>query len=212
MLLFARQQKLITNADEALPGRDRAVRSGNRHYVTGLPVKPPFPTGLNQAVFALGCFWGAEQLFWQRHGVYTTASGYAGGYTPNPTYEEVCSGLTGHAEAVLVVFDPVAVTYRQLLKSFWEAHDPTQGLRQGNDTGTQYRSAIYTLDPAQHYAAEHSRQAYQRALTRADKGRITTEIKSLVAFYYAEKAHQQFLAKHLGGYCGLQSTGVSCSA
>jgi peptide-methionine (S)-S-oxide reductase len=173
-------------------------------------LKPPFPAGLEQAVFGLGCFWGAERKFWQTPGVYTTAAGYAGGHTPNPTYEEVCSGRTGHTEAVLVVFDPKQVSYEALLKLFWESHDPTQGMRQGNDVGTQYRSAIYTYSEAQRRAAEASREAYQRALSARGFGAITTEIRPAPEFYYAEDYHQQYLAKNPMGYCGLGGTGVSC--
>jgi peptide-methionine (S)-S-oxide reductase len=180
------------------------------HEVAGTPLKPPFPAGLEQAVFGLGCFWGAERKFWQTPGVYTTAVGYAGGYTPNPTYEEVCSGRTGHTEAVLVVFDPKQISYEALLTVFWESHDPTQGMRQGNDAGTQYRSAIYTYSDAQRRAAEASREAYQRALSAAGRGAITTEIRPAPEFYYAEDYHQQYLAKNPMGYCGLGGTGVAC--
>jgi peptide-methionine (S)-S-oxide reductase len=180
------------------------------HEVTGTPLKPPFPACLEQAVFGLGCFWGAERKFWQTPGVYTTAVGYAGGHTPNPTYEEVCSGRTGHTEAVLVVFDPKQVSYEALLKLFWESHDPTQGMRQGNDVGTQYRSAIYTYSEAQRRAAEASRETYQRALSARGFGAITTEIRPAPEFYYAEDYHQQYLAKNPMGYCGLGGTGVSC--
>jgi peptide-methionine (S)-S-oxide reductase len=182
----------------------------DRHFVTRHPLKPPFPEGLEQAVFGLGCFWGAERKFWQTKGVYTTAAGYAGGCTPNATYEEVCGGLTGHAEVVLVVFDPGQVSYEELLRVFWESHDPTQGMRQGNDVGTQYRSAIFTHGDAQQKAAEASRDAYQRALAGAGHGAITTEIRPAPAFYYAEDYHQQYLAKNPGGYCGLGGTGVAC--
>ncbi|MCS6946248.1 MAG: peptide-methionine (S)-S-oxide reductase MsrA [Steroidobacteraceae bacterium] len=181
-----------------------------RHFVTGRPLKPPFPAGLEQAQFGMGCFWGAERLFWQLPGVYTTAVGYAGGYTPNPTYEEVCSGRTGHAEIVLVVFDPARLAYDELLQIFWENHDPTQGMRQGNDYGTQYRSAIYTDGAQQAAAATASRDAYQRVLSSAGYGAITTEIRAAEAFYYAEDYHQQYLAKNPGGYCGLRGTGLRC--
>jgi peptide-methionine (S)-S-oxide reductase len=181
-----------------------------RHFVHRTPLQPPFPTGLERAVFGLGCFWGAERRFWQTPGVYTTAAGYAGGVTPNPTYEEVCSGLTGHAEVVLVVFDPKAVAYEELLRVFWEAHDPTQGMRQGNDVGTQYRSAVYAEGEAQLAAALASRDAYQQALRRAGHGTITTEIRPAPPFYYAEDYHQQYLAKNPAGYCGLGGTGVAC--
>ena len=181
-----------------------------KHYVLGTPLVPPFPAGLERAVFGLGCFWGAEKVFWTLPGVFTTAVGYAGGYTPNPTYEEVCSGLTGHAEVVLVVFDPQKTRYETLLKTFWESHDPTQGMRQGNDVGTQYRSAIYVASPQQRAQAEASRDAYQHALSQARYGRITTEIAEAPEFYYAEDYHQQYLAKNPRGYCGLGGTGVAC--
>ena len=200
----------MPSREQALPGRRAAMPVPTSHEVNGAPLKPPFPTGLEQAVFGLGCFWGAERKFWQAPGVYTTAVGYAGGYTPNPTYEEVCSGRTAHAEVVLVVFDPKKVSYEQLLKVFWESHDPTQGMRQGNDVGTQYRSAIYTSSDEQRRAAEASRDAYQRALSARGYGAITTEIKPATEFYYAEDYHQQYLAKNPMGYCGLGGTGVSC--
>jgi peptide-methionine (S)-S-oxide reductase len=180
------------------------------HFVNGHRLTPPFPAGLEQAVFGMGCFWGAERKFWQAPGVYSTAVGYAGGYTPNPTYREVCTGMTGHAEVVLVVFDPAQIPYDALLKIFWENHDPTQGMRQGNDMGTQYRSAIYTSSPGQLRAATASRDAFQDRLTAAAYGRITTEIAEAPPFYYAEEYHQQYLAKNPGGYCGLGGTGVSC--
>jgi peptide-methionine (S)-S-oxide reductase len=180
------------------------------HYVNHAPLTPPFPAGSERAVFGLGCFWGAERTFWQMPGVITTATGYSGGYTPNPTYREVCSGLTGHAEVVLVVFDPARLSYDELLKTFWESHDPTQGMRKGNDLGTQYRSAIYYVDERQRRAAEESRAAFQRRLTEAGFGAITTEITPAGEFYYAEGYHQQYLAKNPGGYCGLGGTGVSC--
>lgn len=195
---------------EALPGRTKPMPVPAKHYVNGHPLKPPFPDGLEQAIFALGCFWGAERRFWQVKGVFTTAVGYSGGYTPNPTYEEVCTGQTGHAEAVLVVYDPQVVSYRNLLVIFWEAHDPTQGMRQGNDIGTQYRSTIFTADDKQRAAAESAREAYQGVLTAAGYGQITTEIRPRSEFYYAEEYHQQYLAKNPGGYCGLGGTGVSC--
>jgi peptide-methionine (S)-S-oxide reductase len=181
-----------------------------KHYVLGTPLVPPFPAGLERAVFGLGCFWGAEQAFWTLPGVFTTAVGYAGGHTPNPTYEEVCTGRTGHAEVVLVVFDPQTMGYATLLKTFWESHDPTQGMRQGNDVGTQYRSAIYVASPQQREQAEASRDAYQRALAQGRYGRITTEIAEAPDFYYAEEYHQQYLAKNPRGYCGLGGTGVAC--
>jgi peptide-methionine (S)-S-oxide reductase len=200
----------LPTEEQALPGRSQAMKVPEAHYINGHPLKPPFPAGLEQAVFGLGCFWGAERLFWQAPGVYTTAVGYAGGRTQNPTYEEVCSGMTGHTEAVLVVFDPKKTSYEALLKIFWEAHDPTQGMRQGNDVGTQYRSAIYTYGEAQARAAEASRAAYERALSTAGRGALTTEIRTAPPFYYAEDYHQQYLGKNPAGYCGLQGTGVAC--
>jgi peptide-methionine (S)-S-oxide reductase len=199
-------------AAEALPGRDEPMRVPPRHVILGTPLVPPFPEGSERALFGMGCFWGAERKFWERNGVYTTAVGYAGGYTKNPIYREVCSGDTGHAEAVLVVYDPKRVSYADLLRTFWENHDPTQGMRQGNDVGTQYRSAIYTTTKVQREAAEASREQYQAALAKAGHGRITTEIADEPAFYYAEDYHQQYLAKNPGGYCGLGGTGVSCPA
>lgn len=209
---MAPSQKLrIPSAAEALPGRSATMPVPPAHFVNGAPLKGPFPTGYEQAVFGLGCFWGAERRFWQVDGVFSTAAGYAGGSTPNPTYEEVCSGLTGHTEVVLVVFDPAQVEYTTLLKVFWESHDPTQGMRQGNDIGTQYRSAIYTHGERQQSLALDSSQHYQAALTQAGYGEITTEIRSAPAFYYAEHYHQQYLAKVPNGYCGLGGTGVSCS-
>ncbi len=212
MWFSRREAPRLPTAAEALPGRAEPMPVGSTHLVLGHPIAPPFPDGLEQAVFGLGCFWGAERRFWQTPGVYTTAVGYAGGHTPNPTYEEVCSGLTGHTEVVLVVFDPLTVTYEALLKVFWEAHDPTQGMRQGNDVGTQYRSAIYARHPSQLEAAHASREAYQRALTAAGLGPITTEIREAPPFYHAEDYHQQYLARHPGGYCGLGGTGVVCPA
>jgi peptide-methionine (S)-S-oxide reductase len=212
MGLFSPRKIKLPDASEALPGRARPIPVPDRHFVSGRPLKPPFPDGLEQAVFGLGCFWGAERRFWQIPGVYTTAAGYAGGVTPNPTYEETCSGRTGHTEVVLVVFDPKVVSYETLLRAFWEAHDPTQGMRQGNDVGTQYRSAIYTHGDTQHAAALASRDAYQAALGRARFGPITTEIRPAGEFYYAEDYHQQYLAKNPGGYCGLGGTGVACPA
>jgi peptide-methionine (S)-S-oxide reductase len=196
--------------EDALPGRDEAMTVPDRHEVLGTPLKPPFPEGLEQAVFGLGCFWGAERVFWRAPGVYTTAVGYAGGFTPNPTYEEVCSGRTGHTEAVLVVFDPKVTSYDEILRLFWENHDPTQGMRQGNDVGTQYRSSIYWTTEEQHEAAEGSRQMFQRELEKAGYGEISTEIAQAGPFYYAEPYHQQYLAKNPNGYCGLGGTGVSC--
>ena len=196
--------------DESLPGRDEPMPVPERHFVNGHPIRPPFAPGLEQAVFGLGCFWGAERRFWETPGVYTTAVGYAGGYTPNPDYREVCTGLTGHAEVVLVVFDPARVSYEDLLRVYWESHDPTQGMRQGNDVGTQYRSVIYTTGEEQPAAARTSLATYQKRLTAAGYGTITTEIAPLDTFYYAEDYHQQYLAKNPGGYCGLGGTGVTC--
>ena len=211
MALLNTAMKLrIPRPEDALPGHTEAISVPDAHYVNGNRLTPPFPAGLEQALFALGCFWGAEKAFWQQSGVYTTAVGYAGGYTANPTYREVCSGMTGHTEVVLVVFDPNNTTYDALLKVFWEGHDPTQGMRQGNDVGTQYRSAIYTFSPEQQQAAEASRSAYQDRLTQAGYGRITTEIANAPPFYYAEEYHQQYLAKNPGGYCGHGGTGVTC--
>jgi peptide-methionine (S)-S-oxide reductase len=198
----------LPSAEQALPGRSQAVAVPAAHHVNGHALQPPFPAGLQQAIFAMGCFWGAERRFWQQPGVWSTAAGYAGGHTPNPTYEETCSGLTGHTEVVLVVFDPRQISYAQLLKVFWEAHNPTQGMRQGNDQGTQYRSAIYCSDEAQLQAALASQQQFQQALVEAGLGPITTEIRLAPPFYYAEGYHQQYLAKNPGGYCGLGGTGV----
>ncbi len=197
-------------ADEALPGRSEKLPVPAQHHVLGSPLEGPFPAGYHKAVFGLGCFWGAERKFWQLPGVFTTAVGYAAGVTPNPTYREVCSGMTGHAEVVLVVFDPARISYADLLKTFWESHDPTQGMRQGNDVGTQYRSGIYFFDDRQHDAAERSRDEFQRALSKAGYGPITTEIQPASEFYYAEDYHQQYLSKNPNGYCGLGGTGVSC--
>ncbi len=212
MSLFNRSRKsVLPSAAEALPGRAERMRVPTRHFVNGNRIVAPFPPGLESAVFGLGCFWGAERKFWQVPGVYATAVGYAGGYTPNPTYEEVCSGRTGHNEVVRVAFDPKAVSYEQLLKVFWEAHDPTQGMRQGNDVGTQYRSAIYTHDAAQLAQAEASRARYAAALAAAGFPGISTEIRAAPPFYYAEEYHQQYLAKNPDGYCGLGGTGVRCS-
>ncbi|HUK08354.1 MAG TPA: peptide-methionine (S)-S-oxide reductase MsrA [Stellaceae bacterium] len=207
---FTSKKLTLPTRAEALPGRSTPMPLPAAHWVNSAPLKPPFPAGFETAIFGLGCFWGAERKFWQSPGVYTTAVGYAGGITPNPTYEEVCSGRTGHTEAVLVVFDPKRVSYEELLRVFWESHDPTQGMRQGNDVGTQYRSAIYTSSEAQQRAAEASRDAYQRSLSKAGYGAITTEIQPAGEFYYAEDYHQQYLAKNPGGYCGLGGTGVSC--
>ena len=209
MALFSKKLGM-PEPHEALPGRTKPMPVPAAHYVNGHPLQPPFPDGFEQAIFALGCFWGAERRFWQAKGVFTTAVGYSGGYTPNPTYEEVCTGQTGHAEAVLVVYDPHVVSYQDLLRIFWEAHDPTQGMRQGNDIGTQYRSLIFAADDAQRAAAENGRETYQRVLTAAGYGQITTEVLPRSEFYYAEDYHQQYLAKNPGGYCGLGGTGVSC--
>jgi peptide-methionine (S)-S-oxide reductase len=207
--IFKSRTRMIDPAN-ALPGREQAIPVPARHAVLGNPLAPPFPAGLERAVFGLGCFWGAERLFWPLPGVYTTAVGYAGGYTPNPTYEEVCSASTGHTEAVLVVYDPAKTTYDDLLRTFWEGHDPTQGMRQGNDVGTQYRSAIYWQDEAQKAAAERSRDAYAERLRAEGHGEISTEIAEAGPFYYAEDYHQQYLHKNPRGYCGLGGTGVSC--
>ncbi len=208
--MWRKKPLAIPSRGEALPGRDDPMRVPDAHFVNGHRLTPPFPEGLERAMFGMGCFWGAERTFWTLPGVYTTAAGYAAGSTPNPTYREVCSGLTGHAEVVLVVFDPSAVRYSDLLKVFWESHDPTQGMQQGNDVGTQYRSGIYYFDEAQRQAAEASRDAYQERLSAKRYGSITTEIAPAPPFYYAEDYHQQYLAKNPGGYCGLGGTGVSC--
>lgn len=209
-MVFGRHKTRMVEPGEALPGRAEAMPVPDRHFVLGTQLRPPFPEGLERAVVGMGCFWGAERKFWEADGVYTTAVGYAGGYTPNPTYEEVCSGRTGHAEVVLAVFDPAATSYETMLKIFWEAHDPTQGMRQDNDVGTQYRSAIYTHSPAQREAALASLEAFQAALRASGYGEITTEIAEAGEFYYAEGYHQQYLAKNPYGYCGLGGTGVSC--
>jgi peptide-methionine (S)-S-oxide reductase len=209
VFLFREKMKMI-DPERALPGRDAELPVPASHDVLGTPLKGPFPEGFQQLVVGLGCFWGAERLFWQLPGVYTTAVGYAGGYTPNPTYEETCSGSTGHTEAVLVVWDPAKVSLDRILQTFWEGHDPTQGMRQGNDVGTQYRSAIYYGSDEQRAAIEASRERFQAALTAAGHGEITTEIAEASPFYYAEAYHQQYLAKHPNGYCGLGGTGVSC--
>lgn len=206
---FGKKTKLPTPS-EALTGRSEAMPVPAYHYVNGNSLKPPFPTGLETAMFGMGCFWGAERKFWQLEGVYTTAVGYAAGYTPNPTYQEVCTGMTGHNEVVFVVYDPKAISYDRLLKVFWESHDPTQGMRQGNDVGTQYRSGIYTYNDEQKQAAETGRSMYQEALTAAGYGTITTEILDAPEFYYAEAYHQQYLAKNPNGYCGLGGTNVTC--
>jgi len=207
--MFSKSRPIPSKA-EALPGRAERMPAAATHFVNGHRLEPPFPAGLERAVFAMGCFWGAERKFWEAPGVYSTAVGYAAGHTPNPTYREVCTGMTGHAEVVLVVFDPQTTRYEDLLKVFWENHDPTQGMRQGNDVGTQYRSGIYYFNDAQRQAAEASRDAYQQRLSDARYGTITTEIIPAPEFYYAEDYHQQYLAKNPGGYCGLAGTGVSC--
>jgi peptide-methionine (S)-S-oxide reductase len=211
MALF-RKKAAMPTADEALPGRSTPLKVPETHYVNGHRILAPYPAGLQEAVFGLGCFWGAEKKFWQLPGVYSTSVGYAGGTTPNPTYEEVCSGLTGHTEVVKVVFDPTKVTYGDLLKAFWESHDPTQGMRQGNDVGTQYRSAIYYANEEQRQAAEESKRIFQESLTRARHGAITTEIIAAPEYFYAEDYHQQYLAKNPGEYCGLGGCGVSYSS
>jgi peptide-methionine (S)-S-oxide reductase len=208
--LFPSHKQQMVAAEDALPGRSREMPVPEAHYVNGHTLTPPFPEGMERAVFGMGCFWGAERIFWQLPGVYSTAVGYAGGFTPNPTYEEACSGLTGHAEVVLVVFDPAVISYEEVLKAFWEGHDPTQGNRQGNDVGTQYRSAIYTYGELQAKSAGAMRDAFQAELTKAGRGEITTEIREAPEFYYAEDYHQQYLAKNPNGYCGLGDTGVSC--
>ncbi|MGI8865003.1 MAG: peptide-methionine (S)-S-oxide reductase MsrA [Solirubrobacteraceae bacterium] len=209
-MLGFRDKTSMVDPASALPGRDRQVPVADRHAVLGTPMTPPFPEGMEQVIVGMGCFWGAERIFWQVPGIYTTAVGYAGGSTKNPTYEEVCSGRTGHTEAVLVVFDPAKTSYEELLRLFWENHDPTQGMRQGNDVGTQYRSAIYASDDRHRAAAEQSRDAYAGRLGSAGYRAITTEIAGAGPFYYAEEYHQQYLHKNPGGYCGLGGTGVSC--
>ncbi|MEO1596798.1 MAG: peptide-methionine (S)-S-oxide reductase MsrA [Pseudomonadota bacterium] len=209
-MLFARKSTELPDRNDALPGRDTPVPVAETHFVNGNPLAGPFANHLEQAVFGLGCFWGAERVFWQLEGVYSTSVGYAGGYTPNPSYEEVCSGRTGHAEVVSVIFDPEVISYDELLRVFWEAHDPTQGMRQGNDRGTQYRSTIYTTSEAQLAAARASRERYQERLNGAGLGNITTEIATAGDYFYAEDYHQQYLAKNPGGYCGIGGTGVSC--
>ena len=208
--MFGKHKTQMVDPGDALPGREATMRIPAQHFVNFHPIAPPFPDGLEQAVFGMGCFWGAERKFWEAPGVYTTAVGYAGGYTANPTYKEVCSGMTGHTEVVLVVFDPAQTSLDDMLRIFWENHDPTQGMRQGNDVGTQYRSAIYTHSPEQLEAARASRDMFQDRLTAAGYGRITTEIEEAPTFYYAEDYHQQYLAKNPNGYCGLGGTGVSC--
>ena len=210
MSLFFRKKAELPTANDALPGRSERMPVPAQHFVNGQPLDEPFPEGLERAVFGLGCFWGAERIFWQLPGVYSTAVGYAAGMTPNPTYHEVCSGRTGHNEVVLVVFDPAQTSYADILRAFWEGHDPTQGMRQGNDVGTQYRSGIYVYNDAQREAAEQSRDQYQQALTAARYGPITTEIIDAPEFFYAEDYHQQYLAKNPNGYCGIGGTGVGC--
>lgn len=211
MALFGLGKKAtMPSADEALTGRDQATAVPEKHYVNGNRLTPPYPEGMKTALFGMGCFWGAERKFWQLEGVYSTAVGYAGGHTPNPTYQEVCSGMTGHNEVVQVVYNPDVISYEQLLKVFWESHNPTQGMRQGNDTGTQYRSGIYVYSDEQRQLAEAARKAYQQALQQANYGKITTEILEAPEFYYAEEYHQQYLAKNPGGYCGLGGTNVAC--
>jgi peptide-methionine (S)-S-oxide reductase len=211
-MLFTRKAAKLPTQENALPGRDESIAVPDRHLVLGTPLAPPFPDGTERAIFGMGCFWGAERLFWQAPGVYTTAVGYAGGTTRNPTYREVCSGRTGHAEVVLAVFEPDRTSYDDMLRIFWEGHDPTQGMRQGNDVGTQYRSTIYWTSPQQQEAALSSRARFQQELLRAGFGTITTEIAETGPFYYAEDYHQQYLAANPNGYCGLGGTGVSCSA
>jgi len=207
-MALTRRKSTMPAADTALPGRTTALSVSETHFVNGRRIVPPFPAGLREAVFGLGCFWGAERLFWELPGVYSTAVGYAGGFTLNPTYQEVCSGDTGHTEVVRVIYDPQKISYEQLLKAFWESHDPTQGMRQGNDVGTQYRSAIYVTDAQQRSAAEASKRAYQVQLTAAGRGTVTTEIRDAQPFFYAEEYHQQYLAKNPDGYCGIGGCGV----
>jgi peptide-methionine (S)-S-oxide reductase len=209
-MLFTRKQASLVDASSALPGRAEEMPVPAKHDVLGTPLKGPFPDGIETAIFALGCFWGAERIFWELPGVYATAVGYTGGFTPNPTYEEVCSGSTGHTEAVLVAFDRAKISYEELLRHFWEGHDPTQGMRQGNDVGTQYRSAIYWSDEAQRAAAEASRDMYAAQLKASGYAEVTTEIAKAGPFYYAEDYHQQYLHKNPGGYCGLGGTGIAC--
>lgn len=208
-MFFSFQKITLPTPASALKGRDTPMQHADKHFITGNPIAPPFPESLRQALFGLGCFWGAERKFWQQKGVFSTAVGYAGGYTPNPTYDELCTGMTGHAEVVKVIFDPQLITYQQLLELFWQSHNPTQGMRQGNDVGTQYRSVIYTYSDGQQHAAIASKQDYQVKLTAAGLGVITTEIIPAPTFYYAETYHQQYLAKNPDGYCGLGGTGVA---
>jgi peptide-methionine (S)-S-oxide reductase len=207
---FSADKARMPSPEEALPGRDERMKAPKTHFVSGAPLEPPFPDGMQLALCGMGCFWGAERKLWQTPGVFSTSVGYAGGYTKNPTYEEVCTGRTGHAEVVRVVFDPAKLSYEDLLRVFWEGHDPTQGMRQGNDRGTQYRSAVHTYGEEQRRKAEASREPYQKALDAAGHGRITTEIREAPDFYYAEDYHQQYLGKNPNGYCGLGGTGVSC--
>ena len=208
--MFFRKAIDMPTADTALPGRDTPIATAEKHFVSGHPLEGPYPNGFKKAMFGMGCFWGAERMFWQLDGVHVTAAGYAAGLTPNPTYEEVCSGLTGHNEVFLVVYDPAKMSYDTLLKTFWEGHDPTQGMRQGNDVGTQYRSGSYVFDDAQRASAETSKTAFQEQLSASGYGRITTEILDAPQFYFAEDYHQQYLARNPAGYCGLGGTGVSC--
>ena len=210
MLIFGKKSLDLPTPETAVPGRAHPIPTAETHFVNGRPLKGPYPEGLETAVFAMGCFWGVERVFWQLPGVWVTAVGYVNGITPNPTYEEVCSGRTGHTEAVLVVYDPKVITYAELLKTFWEGHDPTQGMRQGNDVGTQYRSGVYTAGDAQTAAAEAAKVAFQKALSDKGYGQITTEIEPAGPFYFAEDYHQQYLAKNPHGYCGVGGTGVSC--
>ncbi len=212
MFAFLDKKLELPAPQHALPGRAEPIETAQHHFINGHALKGPYPEGCETAYFALGCYWGAERMFWQLDGVWVTAVGNIGGFTPNPTYQEVCSGQTGHAEAVVVVFDPAVIDYATLLKTFWQSHDPTQGMRQGNDSGTQYRSGIYWTSAAQRQVAEASREAYQTALTAHGHGKITTEIRQAPAFYFAEDYHQQYLAKNPSGYCGLGGTGVTCSA
>jgi peptide-methionine (S)-S-oxide reductase len=209
-MLFAKKSLELPTPETALPGRAHPIPTAETHFVNGRPLKGPYPEGLEEAIFAMGCFWGVERIFWNLPGVHVTAVGYVNGVTPNPTYEEVCSGRTGHTEAVLVVYDPKVVSYSELLKAFWENHDPTQGMRQGNDIGTQYRSGVYPLNDAQAQTAEASKEAFQQALSQRGFGQITTEIAEPGPFYFAEDYHQQYLAKNPNGYCGIGGTGVSC--
>jgi peptide-methionine (S)-S-oxide reductase len=210
-VMFGIGKKLsLPKPEDALPGRSQAMAVPEKHFVNGNPLKPPFPAGMEMVIFGMGCFWGAERKFWQLNGVFSTSVGYAAGYSPNPTYKEVCSGMTGHNEVVLVVYDPKVISYSDLLKTFWESHNPTQGMRQGNDSGTQYRSGIYVYSPEQKQLAEASRDAYQKELKKAGYGEITTEILDAPEYYYAEDYHQQYLAKNPGGYCGLGGTNVAC--